>query len=128
MTPEEEIAALDKELHAKRIDLGLAEKWLAGANKRLERQRLIEASLLETLRYLINQPVISLTEYRSLRNGRSVSLAELEKLRMEMRTVNNARTKLLQDLEQLTRARERIRLTEPPRVVLEFRRDNQRST
>lgn len=118
-----EVEKLDKELSAKRIHLGLAEKWLQGAAKRLERQRLIEASLRETLRFRLQQPVILLAEFRSLKNGLRSSLAEIHGLTKEMKTITKARIKLLEEVERLERARERV--PSPPRVVLEFRRDNQ---
>jgi len=106
--------------------------FLESQDKVYERNEMVRKSLTEALKHLLGSPVVSLTEYRSLTSGLATTkkqLIAIQEKRFQTRKIRNqALTDLPRSEAQLADLELQLELYEPPRVVLEFKKnDKQRS-
>jgi chromosome segregation ATPase len=104
-----------------------AEAVLANLDAKITRQELINKSLRDSLKHMHTQPVVLMAEFRSLRDGLTVSSKALGDLREERHKALLVRNKALAAIpglqRQLQQLEHQLDTYEPPRTVLEFRRD-----
>lgn len=104
-----------------------AEATLANLDAKIARQELIYKSLSDSIDHFFKQPVVVMSEFKSLKLGLSVSKKALGDLREERRQVLLVRNKALAAIpalqRQLQNLEHQLDTYEPPRTVLEFRRD-----
>lgn len=104
-----------------------AEATLANLDAKITRQELIYRSLRDSIDHFFKQSVVILSEFKSLKLGLSVSGKALGDLRQERLQVLLVRNKALAAIpalqRQLQNLENQLDTFEPPRTVLEFRRD-----
>ena len=131
MTEDELFFAVDAvrtELQKARQHLSQTAAWLEGQNKNIARNLEIEKSLIDALKHLFSSPVISLSEYRSLIKGLSTTKTNLhdiqEKRTQTLKIRNQAAIEAPKLGKQLVDLELQLERYEPPRVVLEFRKND----
>lgn len=120
------IATLQRDIRDNRKTVSKVEFQLSELDRKIARQDLIFSSVLSALEHLIKQPVIMMSEYRSLRSGLQISRQSLAELREEKRKAQEVEMKARRALPSLEQSLEELEyqlaVYEPPRTVLEFRR------
>lgn len=124
-------AAVEGEISDTVKTVSKAEQHLASLNQYIVRKELIIKSVLDALQNLKETPVVMMSEHKSLVTALKGSRVELEDLLQKRFQATQVRNKALAALpklrKQLQTLEHQLDNFEPPRTVLEFRRDQQRS-
>lgn len=133
MTEDELFVAVDavrEELFLAKKQFKSADFIIEGLNKAYDKNQMIKKSLWEALRHLSGSPVVSLTEYASLKSGIKVTnqkLIEIQSKRLESQGIRSRAEADVPSLEhQLADLEKRLETYTRPRIVLEFKRNDKR--
>ncbi len=134
MTEDELIFAVDEvrtELRKAQDTLRQTGVHIENQQKIIDRNEQIKKALIDSLRHLFSSPVVSIGEYRSLTSGLSNTNRQLDEIREKRTHSLKIRSQALKDIpaleKQLADLERQWDQYEPPRVVLEFKNDKQRS-